>query len=204
MADNHPSPTGSQAYDTILRWIGLQAVPSRKKPETAEDAPQASSSNQQTAPKPSNAISPGENPWYPLPGPPTTDEEKDILKQAIQQELDQLQAVARERDQKSKDMETYAASNCADLRWMYQNCLSNGTLMERSSFCQVQKNAWRECLSVQKKYMAQLGYYSIPATKEYADARQVIADKADDLYLKAAKARKEEEAAAAALADAAK
>ena len=97
-----------------------------------------------------SSIKPHENPWYPLTGPPTTPAEKALVEKHIQEELHQLNQLAKERESKSKDIEILALSNCADLKLLYHECLYRGSWTERSGFCQKQKGAWLECVDLQK------------------------------------------------------
>ncbi|TPX44501.1 hypothetical protein SeMB42_g04315 [Synchytrium endobioticum] len=162
----HPSPTGSVLYDRMLQLVGVQAHPTRK---------------------PTGASSPPDSAGAPpsrQPGPPTTPAEQALLESHIRAEVAQLTQLAHTRAQKSKDLDILAHQNCADLELAYHECLSAGPLHERTSFCRKAKHGWSECVQLQKMYLVQMGYYTVPSGKEHAAERQSIADRADDAYLR--------------------
>ncbi|TPX59409.1 hypothetical protein SpCBS45565_g07749 [Spizellomyces sp. 'palustris'] len=172
--------TLSSAWNWTLRSLGLssKSPTSPPPPPSGEPTPTIPSSNP-VEEKIHIAPEVWENPYHPLPGPPTTPAERDRLQKVIQEEREALaSAVARKLAPQALQMT--ARNNCADLNWAYANCLRNGSWMEKTSLCSDKNKAFKKCFQIQQRNLEKLGYGRPGLTER---ERAIIADQADQKYL---------------------
>ncbi|KAJ3410315.1 hypothetical protein HDV05_003895 [Chytridiales sp. JEL 0842] len=129
-----------------------------------------------------------ENPYYPLSGPPQSQEERDYLKAIINDELNATRAGIRKAFG-PKDGDKVAVSNCADLRYEMARCM---TSFGWKGLCMKEKKAFDECIEIQKDKLKEVGYYSLNHDASDRE-RAILADRADRLYLAEMARRKLEE-----------
>lgn len=126
-----------------------------------------------------------ENPWYPLNGPPRNEEESRILTEAIAKEKQDLNAMmaTKQRDTQSasRALEKAAKSNCADLEFEFNLCLTTFNFERISCMCTTTQQKYKDCIQVQSRNLQRLGFTSAYLT----DSPQLesIVDKADQMYL---------------------
>ena len=126
-----------------------------------------------------------ENPWYPLNGPPRNEEESRILTEAIAKEKQDLNAMmaSKQRDTQSasRALEKAAKSNCADLEFEFNLCLTTFNFERLSCMCTTSQQKYKDCIQIQSRNLQRLGFTSA----FLANSSQVesIIDKADQMYL---------------------
>ncbi|KNC99395.1 uncharacterized protein SPPG_05638 [Spizellomyces punctatus DAOM BR117] len=170
--------TLSSAWNWTLRSLGLSSKPTTSRPQPEEPTPTIPRSDP-VAEKIHIAPEVWENPYHPLPGPPTTPAERDCLQKIIQEEREALaSAVAHKLAPHA--LQITARNNCADLNWAYADCLRNGSWMERSSLCSEKNKAFKKCFQIQQRNLEKLGYGRPGLTER---ERAIIADQADQKYL---------------------
>ncbi|KAJ3217709.1 hypothetical protein HDU67_007405 [Dinochytrium kinnereticum] len=130
-----------------------------------------------------------ENPYFPLNGPPRNQREQEILQKAIIEE----RAKVREELSRTRnvDLDSMAASNCADLQWDVQKCLKSYTLSGWTGLCRLERKKLKECLFMQKDILQELGYSKLRANVTPRE-RMLMAERADEIYLQRMKQRDEE------------
>ncbi|KAI9096636.1 hypothetical protein DFS34DRAFT_594537 [Phlyctochytrium arcticum] len=141
-----------------------------------------------------------ENPYYPLPGPPSTPAEKAQLQQLIMTEKAATTAGITASVRRS-DLKLAVKRNCADVQHDYMTCFLKGTVWEKWTLCSDRKSKVEGCESEQQRLLEQLGYERKGLSER---ERAIIADQADELYLKGEAERVKAANAAAAGAEQAK
>ncbi|KAJ3272444.1 hypothetical protein HDV01_005513 [Terramyces sp. JEL0728] len=91
-----------------------------------------------------------ENPWYPLSGPPQTEEENKMLTEYIQNEKKQLNLALMQKQSfnqsQSKLLKEVAQSNCADIEYEYSICLTTFNLKRFTTMCSSENDRLKECI----------------------------------------------------------
>ncbi|KAI8912909.1 hypothetical protein DFJ77DRAFT_511389 [Powellomyces hirtus] len=172
----------TNVWNQTLNFLGF-AKPSPPTTPPPEPTPAAFNSAPNTTSREPYEIDEKvwENPYHPLPGPPETPADRAKLAQIIQEERATVaSSIAAKRNNKS--LEVAAKANCADLEFTYIKCLSYGPWMERATLCQKQKIAFWNCVKIQKQNLELLGYDRKSLTMR---EKAIIADEADQAYLKA-------------------
>ncbi|KAJ3330730.1 hypothetical protein HDU76_004992 [Blyttiomyces sp. JEL0837] len=210
LATMSTSSSASPSSTSFFSWFSFQTT------SNTAAAPTSPSPNDSNIPKVSKATEDGlsdlnrgadipsvhdkvwENPYYPLPGPPQTQEEKDLLSLYIRKEREATKAgiqakLTNESELAGGDMDKIARSNCADIRFDLTKCLrsSNSTWIGTPNLCNELRDKFSECLGLQKQYLKELGFTSLSSGTTLRE-KMLLAERADDMYLKEMRRREKE------------